>query len=329
MKSNLVALISVIIAVLTTAGIGVFSIFPQATTVTVTETLKTTLIEKEPTFFTIFSTVTETKSTTIFSLITATQTITSTEVLTETATVTETYVDTVYRTVTSLTKSIQTITKTITTFTPTTVTSISPTTITSTITHFIPTTTTETISTTTTATRAMTITQTVTTTETLPTTYTVTTTTTQTITKPINITQTVTVTSPMTVTKTIVSNVTQIVFQTATVFSCTTEAGEQVVASVSNVNIPAYSVASFSVWVDAGKTVKLSWKADNYLYVYIMTENQFKSGWIMLPSYYEAYKYGREGTISAYSCCGDKYYMVFINLNLATVKLYEAKVTTT
>jgi hypothetical protein len=121
--------------------------------------------------------------------------------------------------------------------------------------------------------------------------------------------------------------VTQIVFQTVTVFTYTTGTSEQVVASVSNINIPAYSRASFNVWVDAGKTVKLSWKADNNLYVYIMTESQFKSGWILLPSYYEAYKYGREGTISAYSCCGDKYYMVFINLNLATVKLYEAKVT--
>gem|GEM_PF-5342542 len=58
-----------------------------------------------------------------------------------------------------------------------------------------------------------------------------------------------------------------------------------------------------------------------------MTGGQFKSGWIVLSSYYEAYKYARDGTISAYNSCRDRYYMIFINLNLATVKLYEAKVT--
>ena len=325
MRANLVAVVSLVIAILTVAGIGALSTFFQTTTVTVTETSRTTVTEKEFIPFTLtvysISTVTETRATTIFNPTTITHTITSTETLPEKVTTTITSTDTIYRTVTSPTTLTQTVTKTMTTttFVPTTVTSISPTTITSTATYFV----------TTTETQPTTYTLTRTTTQTITSPTTITQTVMTTITTPTTVTQTVTITSPTTITQTIISNVTQTVFQTitVTVFTYTTETGEQVVASVSNVNIPAYYYASFNVWVDAGKTVKLSWKADNNLYVYIMTESQFKSGWILLPSYYEAYKYGREGTISAYSCCGDKYYMVFINLNLATVKLYEAKVT--
>jgi len=311
MRANLIAAVSLVIAILTVAGLGAFSAFFQTTTVTITttETLRTTVTEEKLIPFTLtiysISTVTKTEATTILNPTTITHTITSTETLPEAVVETVTATKTIYKTITSSITLTQTVTNTITTFTPITetVTSISPTTITSTATHFV------------------------TTTETMPTTYTITKTATQTVTSPTTITQTVTITSPTTVTRTVISNVTQIVFQTVTVFSYTTEAGERVVASVSNVSIPAYYSASFNVWIDAGKAVKLSWKADNNLYVYIMTESQFKSGWIILPSYYEAYKYGREGTISAYSCCGDRYYMVFINLNLANVKLYEAKVT--
>jgi len=176
----------------------------------------------------------------------------------------------------------------------------------------------------------------------MPTTQTVTitspttTTVTTTVPQPTTITQTTTKTTTTTQTivigniTTITTTVTSIIFYTVTKSTyIMNQTGEQIIAQVRDVIIPAYYTASFSVDVDSGKTVKLSWAADNNLYVYIMTEAQYRSGWPILPSYYEAYKYGKEGTISTYSQYGGKYYMVFINLNLANVKLYEAKVTVT
>ncbi|MEM0095707.1 MAG: hypothetical protein QW660_03630 [Candidatus Bathyarchaeia archaeon] len=110
-----------------------------------------------------------------------------------------------------------------------------------------------------------------------------------------------------------------------------TESKEQTLGSVGNLIIyGGYYVAVLEgVYIEAGKTLKLSWSADGNLHAYILTETQFQDfkddG---IASNYEAYMYAREGTISAYIRHSDKYYAVLSRLPFASsVKVYQAQAT--
>ncbi|RLG97841.1 hypothetical protein DRO19_05225 [Candidatus Bathyarchaeota archaeon] len=83
------------------------------------------------------------------------------------------------------------------------------------------------------------------------------------------------------------------------------------------------------VYVESGKTIKLSWSADGYLDAYILTETQFEDFKIDgIVSNWEAHSYGKEGIISANIRHNDKYYAVVSNTPLLSspVKLYQAQV---
>jgi len=81
------------------------------------------------------------------------------------------------------------------------------------------------------------------------------------------------------------------------------------------------------VYINSGKTLKLSWSADGNLDAYILTETQFEYFKVWgTTSNYEAHSYGKEGTISANIQHDDKYYAVVSNTLLGqSVKLYQAQ----
>jgi hypothetical protein len=109
-----------------------------------------------------------------------------------------------------------------------------------------------------------------------------------------------------------------------------TENREQTLHTESNVIIYGGSYVTLppeGVYLEPGKTLKLSWSADGNLHAYILTETQFQDfkddG---VASNYEAYLYAREGTISAHIQHSDRYYTIVSRPPLtSSVKLYQAQ----
>jgi hypothetical protein len=84
-------------------------------------------------------------------------------------------------------------------------------------------------------------------------------------------------------------------------------------------------------YVEAGRTLSLSWQADGNLECFILTENQynnFKSN-LGIVSARMAYGSGMNGAISAYIQNSDRYYAVIRNTFTLgpSVKLYQAVLT--
>ena len=105
------------------------------------------------------------------------------------------------------------------------------------------------------------------------------------------------------------------------------------VARVNNLELPSrYYIAlpSSRTYLQGGQTVTLSWSANGTLEGYIFTETQFNNfKQYGSPSGYEAYRAGKNETISAYVHKSDIYYGVITNRLIVnpTVKLYEATLT--
>ena len=106
---------------------------------------------------------------------------------------------------------------------------------------------------------------------------------------------------------------------------------EQTLYTESNKIIPSGYYITFppdGIFVESGKLIKLSWSADGNSYVYILTETQFEDfKWDGIASNWEAFSYGKEGTISANIQRNDKYYAVVSNSPLfgSPIKLYQAQ----
>ena len=110
----------------------------------------------------------------------------------------------------------------------------------------------------------------------------------------------------------------------------TVENKEKIVHSVSGTISGGYFFAlpPNGIYLNSGKTLKLSWSADGYLSAYILTETQFKDFKIDgIASNYEAKGYAREGIISTRIRHNDRYYAVVSNSPIfaSPIKLYEAK----
>ena len=83
-------------------------------------------------------------------------------------------------------------------------------------------------------------------------------------------------------------------------------------------------------YVQAGKTLKLSWSADGEVDGYIFTESQYNSYRPMgIASRYEVHSSGRTGSISTKVKYGDIYYAIVDNGTWfsSSKKIYEAKLT--
>jgi len=82
------------------------------------------------------------------------------------------------------------------------------------------------------------------------------------------------------------------------------------------------------IYIEPGKTFKVSWSADGNVKVYILTENQYEyfKFW-GVASNYEACDYGKQGTISIKVKYRDKYYGIIYNSVILgqSVKVYEAE----
>jgi len=109
-----------------------------------------------------------------------------------------------------------------------------------------------------------------------------------------------------------------------------TENKQEILHSVSGI-IPGgyyFALPPNGIYLSSGKTLKLSWSADGYLYAYILTETQFQDfKFDGIASNYKAKGYGREGTISVYIRHDDRYYAVVSNSLILgpSVKLYGAE----
>ncbi|MFA5368140.1 MAG: hypothetical protein WC333_09695, partial [Dehalococcoidia bacterium] len=87
---------------------------------------------------------------------------------------------------------------------------------------------------------------------------------------------------------------------------------------------PSYNYDSY--YIPAGKTISLSWSADGYVSIYILTETQYSYfstwGWHSNPA---AYDNGNSGTLSYHVSNTDTYYLVINNPSWVTgIKVYSA-----
>ena len=108
---------------------------------------------------------------------------------------------------------------------------------------------------------------------------------------------------------------------------------EQIIFEVNNIVLSGgyYQALPLNgIYLEKDQTVTLSWSADDNLEGYIFTETQFNNFKPLgIPSGYEAYSTGEDGTISAYIQHNDTYYGVVTNrvTLMPNVKLYEATLT--
>ena len=87
---------------------------------------------------------------------------------------------------------------------------------------------------------------------------------------------------------------------------------------------PSYNYNSFTIQAD--KTISISWSADGYVQVYVLTQNQYDYfatwGWQFSPT---CYGEGSSGTKSCPISNTDTYYLVINNPSVVTgVKVYSA-----
>jgi hypothetical protein len=107
----------------------------------------------------------------------------------------------------------------------------------------------------------------------------------------------------------------------------TTESQAQIIGTLQDKNLGGGSFSYWSSLIDSGKTVKITWSGDGYLYVYVLTPNQFDSFKLLgTTTWYTASEYGNSGTLTTTIQNKDTYYIAISNPWLfTTIKVYSAE----
>ncbi|MEM3705703.1 MAG: hypothetical protein QXX59_07250 [Candidatus Bathyarchaeia archaeon] len=105
------------------------------------------------------------------------------------------------------------------------------------------------------------------------------------------------------------------------------ESRENAIGSVENRNLGGGQFIYWSLNIESGKSVSVSWSADGCLYIFILTENQFQQFRLLgTTSWYTAFKYCNSGTLTKTIENTDTYYIAVSNpWVLTTIKLYSAQ----
>ncbi|MEM3697474.1 MAG: hypothetical protein QXQ94_08270 [Candidatus Bathyarchaeia archaeon] len=105
------------------------------------------------------------------------------------------------------------------------------------------------------------------------------------------------------------------------------ESRENAIGSVENRNLGGGQFVYWSLSIESGKSVSVSWSADGCLYIFVLTENQFQQFKLLgTTSWYTAFKYCNSGTLTKTIENADTYYIAVSNpWVLTTIKLYSAQ----
>jgi hypothetical protein len=107
----------------------------------------------------------------------------------------------------------------------------------------------------------------------------------------------------------------------------TTENKVEIIGTLQDKNLGGGSFSYWSSQIDSGKTVKITWSGDGYLYVYVLTPNQFDSFKLLgTTTWYTASEYGNSGTLTTTIQNRDTYYLAISNpWAFTTIKVYSAE----
>lgn len=107
----------------------------------------------------------------------------------------------------------------------------------------------------------------------------------------------------------------------------TTENKVQIIGTLQDKNLGGGIFTYWSLQIDSGKTVKITWSGDGYLYVYVLTPNQFDSFKLLgTTTWYTASEYGNSGTLTTTIQNRDTYYLAISNpWVFTTIKVYSAE----
>jgi hypothetical protein len=102
---------------------------------------------------------------------------------------------------------------------------------------------------------------------------------------------------------------------------------ESAIGSVENRNLGGGTFTYWSLYIESGISVSVSWSADGCLYIFVLTENQFQQFKLLgTTSWYTAFKYCNSGTLTKTIENSDTYYIAISNpWVFTTIKLYSAQ----
>ncbi|MEM3698212.1 MAG: hypothetical protein QXQ94_12105 [Candidatus Bathyarchaeia archaeon] len=105
------------------------------------------------------------------------------------------------------------------------------------------------------------------------------------------------------------------------------ETRENTIGEDHNRNLGGGTFIYWSVYIESGKSVSISWSADGCLYVFVLTENQFQQFKLLgTTTWYTAFGYCNSGTLTKTIENSDTYYIAISNpWVLTTIKLYSAQ----
>jgi hypothetical protein len=105
------------------------------------------------------------------------------------------------------------------------------------------------------------------------------------------------------------------------------ETKENSIGDDHNRNLGGGTFIYWSVYIESGKSVSISWSADGCLYVFVLTENQFQQFKLLgTTTWYTAFGYCNSGTLTKTIENSDIYYIAISNpWVLTTIKLYSAQ----
>lgn len=93
-----------------------------------------------------------------------------------------------------------------------------------------------------------------------------------------------------------------------------TENRENEIGSDGNKNLGGGTFTYWSLRIESGKSVSVSWGADGCLYVFVLTENQFQQFRLLgTTTWYTAFKYCNSGTLTKTIENTDTYYLAVSN----------------